>query len=205
MLMATAPATPAEQPKLPTPQAIDAMCMAVDTAAAAADKAAAELKDAKAPLLTLVRLYGSVPETAPRTKRLLGTLYVADSTVNTKTEIVDASVAALRTKLKDHRKSALFAQLFESVESFALQKNAAELLKIGIGGLPESQQTEILTLYAQCFNAKTNAPSLSVDLIEALREKESEAERKAEEKAAKAAKKAAREAKKAAKQKGGVK
>jgi|GEM_PF-6028095 len=194
--MATALAT--STPTMPTTTEIDDMCALVDSAAANVERAQKILSEAKAPLLESVRTFGSVPETAPRTRRLFGTLYVADSTVNTKTEIVDAAVAALRNKLKDHRKSALFAQMFESVESFALQKNAAELLKIGIGGLLESEQTEILTLYALCFNAKTSAPSLSVDLVTALQEKEAKA-------AEKKANKAAREAKKAAKQKGGVK
>jgi hypothetical protein len=172
----------------PSAEQVDSMCLKVDTAAAEAEAAAERLKKVKEPLLAAVRAFGSVPETAPRTRRLAGTLYVADSTVNTKTDIVDSAVADLRSKLKEHRKSVLFDQLFETIESFALLKDAAELLKIGIGGLPEPRQAEILGLYAQCFNANTSKPSLSVDLLTVLREREAKAEEKAAKKAARAAK-----------------
>jgi hypothetical protein len=182
----------------PTPKQIDDLCLAYDSARAKVEAAEAIAKEAKDALLVVVRAHGFVPVGAEKTRRLEGTLYIADSTVSTKTEVKESSVINLMFELLRCKKSKLFHECFEPITKHILRKGASEYLKLGIASMPQSRQNIILAMFASCFDAKTSAPSLSVDLVETLKRKENEAAAKALKKAAAAAKKSSKPAMKGA-------
>jgi hypothetical protein len=181
----------------PTPKEIDDLCLKFDEAKIAADKAAEKLSTAKGDLLAIVQNHGYMPADASKTKRLEGTIYVADATTSSTIKVKDAAVATLQSELSRLAKPKLFGELFDTEVKHSLKKNAAQTLNLAIGGLPEDKRSHLLALYGSCLDVNTKTPTLSVELVAALREKEAAAQAKAE-------KKAAREAKKAAK-KGGAK
>jgi hypothetical protein len=183
----------------PTPTEIDDLCLAFDTAAAAVEKAQQEFSNAKGALLPVVHDFGYTPAHAEKTTRLEGTLYIADATVATSIEINEAPVAELQSELSRLKLPKVFADLFERKVKHSLKKDAASTLKVAIGGMKPETQQRLLTIYATCITANPKAPSLSVDLAAALRQKEVEAQAKADAKAAKAAAKAAKAAKKGGK------
>jgi len=119
--------------------------------------------------------------------------------VATSVEINEAPVAELQSELSRLKLPKVFADLFERKVKHSLKKDAASKLKVAIGGMKPETQQRLLTIYATCITANPKAPSLSVDLAAALRQKEAEAQAKAEAKAAKAAIKAAKAAKKGGK------
>jgi hypothetical protein len=168
---------------------IDGLCMNFDAAKAAVDEAQQKLSTAKGALLEAVQDFGYVPANAEKTTRLEGTLYIADATVASTVEIVEAPVGELQSELSRLKLPKVFTALFERKVKHTLRKDAAGTLKLAIGGLPPLVQTRLLSLFSSCFNVGTKAPALSVELAAALRQKEAEALAKAERKAAKAAKK----------------
>jgi hypothetical protein len=91
----------------------------------------------------------------------------------------------------------VFGELFDRKVKHSLKKDAASTLKVAIGGFAEDVQAHLLGIFATCFSVKTKAPSLTVELAAALRQKEAEAQAKAEAKALKAAARAQKAAKKA--------
>jgi hypothetical protein len=181
----------------PTPTEVDALCLRFDQAKIVADDAAEKLSTAKGELLVIVQNYGYMPADASKTKRLEGVIYVADAITSSTFKIIEALVAKLQSELSRLGKPKIFGEIFETEVKHTLKKNAAQTLKLAIGGFPESIQSRLLALYGSCLDVNTKTPALSVELVAALREKEAAAE-------AKAAKKAERDAKKAAK-KGGAK
>jgi hypothetical protein len=186
------PAPKQPTPKPPTPDEVDNLCLAYDKAAADVEAAETKRDAAKAPLLAQVRAYGAVPANAERTRRLTGVMYGADSTTSTSIEVNEPAVDAFRSKLIQHRKSKLFAEIFEATTKHSLREGSSELLKLGIQAMPEAERAELLLLYAQCFSPKTKAPSLTVYLVAALRAKEDKKAAKAAAKDAKAQGKAKR-------------
>lgn len=181
----------------PTPTEIDDLCLKFDTAKIAVDKAAEKLDTAKGDLMVVVQTHGYMPTDASKTKRLEGVIYVADATTSSTVKVIDAPVATLQSELSRLGKPKVFGELFETEVKHSLKKNAAQTLNLAIGGFPEEKRSHLLALFGSCFNISTKTPTLSVELVAALREKEAAAQAKAE-------KKAEREAKKAAK-KGGAK
>ena len=173
------------QASRPNPEQIDDLCIAFDTARAKLQAAQQSVEESKAALLPIVRAHGSVPAGAEKTKRLEGTLYVADSTVTTTTEVIEPAVVELMCELLKARKSALFHEVFEPITKHVLRKTGGELLRLGIAAMPQARQAHILGIYARCFDAKSKAPTLSVDLVQAVKQREEEALAKAAKKAAK--------------------
>lgn len=179
-------------PLIPTAKEIDELCLALDNAKVKLAAAQADVDAAKEALLPIVRAHGIIPAGAEKTKRLQGLLYVADSTVTTTTEVIEPAVVDLMVELLQRRKSKLFHEVFEPQTKHTLRKSGGEVLALGIAAMPESVRTHILGLYARCFDAKSKSPTLSVDLVETVKQREIEAAEKAERKAASAAKKAAK-------------
>ncbi|MDR3723294.1 MAG: hypothetical protein P4K83_02240 [Terracidiphilus sp.] len=180
----------------PIPEKVDEMCLDFDTKKSTAEAAQQKLSEAKGILLTAIEAYGYQPAGAPKTKRLEGGIYIADQTTGSSNEIVEAKVNELRSELSRLTLSKVFPQLFATVTTHSLMKNAASTLKIYIGGLDSETQAHVLGIFAQCINVKVKAPSVSVDLVATLREKEAEAAEKAARKAEREAKRAAKTAKK---------
>lgn len=173
----------------PTPEMVDCLCLTFDDAKIAVEEAQQELSTAKGALLEAVQDYGYTPANAEKTTRLEGTLYIADATVASTVEIVEAPVNDLLFELSRLKLPKLFVELFDRKVKHSLRKDAAGTLKLAIGGLPMHTQGRLLSIFSSCFNVNSKAPALSVELAAALREKETEALAKAERKAAKAAKK----------------
>ena len=123
--------------------------------------------------------------------RLEGVLYIADATTASTIETVEAAIAELQLELSRLKHPRIFAQLFDRKVKHSLRKDAAGILKLEIGGFAQEVQARLLSLFSSCFNVAAKAPSVTVDLAAALRQKEADAEAKAARKAAKAAKKAA--------------
>jgi hypothetical protein len=168
---------------------VDGLCMNFDAAKAAVEEAQQNFSAAKGALLAIVQNFGYVPANAEKTKRLEGTLYIADATVASTVEIVEAPVGELQSELSRLKLPKVFMKLFERKVKHTLRKDAAGTLKLAIGGFADDVQTRLLALFSSCFNVNSKAPALSVELAAALRQKEAEAIAKAERKAAKAAKK----------------
>ena len=182
-----------EKKPAPTAAEIDDLCLAFDQAKIAVDKAEQKFSTAKVALMAAVQDYGYTPSHAEKTTRLEGSLYIADATVASTVEVIEASVAELQSELSRLHKPKVFAELFDRKVKHSLRKNAAGTLKLAIGGFALEVQSRLLSLYSSCLNVNVKAPALSVDLAAALRQKETEAQQKAERKAAKLAKKAGME------------
>jgi len=181
----------------PTPTQIDDLCLKFDAAKIEVEKDEQAFSTAKGELLAAVQDFGFMPTAAPKTKRLEGILYIADATVSTTVTVDEARVAELESELSRMKKPYVFREMFERKVQHILLKDAAGTLKLAIGGLAPEVQKRLSILFATCFKPKSKAPSLTVDLVAALRQKEAEAQAKAEAKALKAAAKTAKAAKKA--------
>lgn len=181
----------------PDPARIDTLCMGFDAAKAAAERAQQALSEAKGELLPVIDVFGYVPDHAPKTTRLEGILYTADATTSSTVEVKEEPVAQLRAELSRLGKPRLFKELFDRQVKHSLRKDAGGTLKIAIGAMDANRQAHLLSIFALCFSVGAKAPSLSVDLSEALKAKEAEKAQKAAAKAAKAA--APKKAKKAGK------
>lgn len=173
------------------PEVIDNLCLAFDTRKAAVETAQEALSTAKGDLMEAVQDHGYMPPNAPKTKRIEGILYIADATTGTTLEIDEARAAELEQELSRKKMPKLFGDLFERTVKHTLQKNAADTLKIAIGGMGQDQQSRLLSLFSSCFKVNSKTPSLSVNLAASLREKEAATAQKAAKKAAKAKKAAA--------------
>ncbi len=179
-----------EKKQAPTPEIVDGLCMDFDAAKAAVEKAEQKFSTAKGALLAAVQDFGYVPANAEKTTRLEGTIYIADATVASTVEIVEAPVGELQSELSRLKKPKVFTELFDRKVKHTLRKDAAGTLKLAIGAFSNDVQSRLLSLFSSCFNVGVKAPALSVELAAALRQKEADAVAKAEKKAAKAAKKA---------------
>jgi hypothetical protein len=166
--------------------------MIFDSMKSLAEEAQQRLSTAKGALLEAVQDFGYTPANAAKTTRLEGTIYIADATVASTVEIVEAPVGELQSELSRLKKPKVFIELFERKVKHSLRKDAAGTLKLAIGAFSEETQKRLLSLFASCFNVGVKAPALSVELAAALRKKEAAAAAKAAKKAAKAAKKAAK-------------
>lgn len=158
--------------KRPTPEQIDDLCIAYDDARIAKENAEQQLSAAKGELLSVVQSFGYTPAHAEKTMRLEGHLYIADATVASTVEINDARVEELQSELSRLKRPKIFRGLFQKRVKYTLLKDAGDVLKIAGGCFPEEVQTRLLGIFASCFTVNSKAPSLSVDLADALRKKE---------------------------------
>jgi hypothetical protein len=159
--------------------------MIFDARKSLVEDAQQDLSTAKGALLEAVQNFGYMPANADKTTRLEGLLYIADATVASTIEIVEAPVGELQSELSRLNKPKVFTELFDRKVKHMLRKDAAGSLKLAIGAFSQNTQSRLLSLFASCFNVGVKAPALSVELAAALRKKEAEAAAKAAKKAAK--------------------
>jgi hypothetical protein len=153
----------------PTPKAIDELIAEyadakskVDAAAAAAkitSDAAGEIKDR---LTAMVEKWGA--RHTEKSKRLAGQHNTATTTTATRVSIVDEAVEKMRGYLASSKTPELAGEFFEAHTSYSLVSGPAEKLKtLTMGVRLRRKVTEMLQA---CFEIKTNAPSLKVELAE---------------------------------------
>ena len=169
----------------PTPDQVDSLCLNFDSAKAIVEAAQQRFSNAKGELLEAVQDFGYTPTNAEKTTRLEGLLYIADATVASTVEIVEAPVGELQSELSRLNRPKVFTELFDRKVKHSLRKDAAGALKLAIGAFSLETQKRLISLFASCFNVGVKAPALSVDLAAALRQKEAAAAAKAAKKAAK--------------------
>jgi hypothetical protein len=166
----------------PTPDEIDDLCIQYDNARLQKETAEQYLSEAKGELLAMVQAFGQTPAHAEKTMRLEGRLYVASATAATTVEMDDARVEELQSELSRLRMPRTFRLLFQKRVKYSPVKDAGDILKIGIGGLPEGAQNRLLGIFGACFKVNQKAPSLAVEQVEALRRKEEAAAKKRQRK-----------------------
>jgi hypothetical protein len=158
---------------------MDCLCLAFDTAKTVVEAAQQKFSTAKGALLEAVQDFGYTPANAEKTTRLEGTIYIADATVASTVEIIEALVGELQSELSRLKKPKVFTELFDRKVKHTLRKDAAGALKLAIGAFPLETQKRLISLFASCFNVGVKAPALSVYLAAALRQKEAAAAAKA--------------------------
>jgi hypothetical protein len=140
-------------------------------------------------VLAALLAFGTVPDNAPKSKRLTSSAHVATATTSTTVEIDDDATANLRDLMREARLGKFFGNLFTERSEFSLVKDAHRF--ITTHKWPKSAADSIRLAYLRCFSAKTSSPSLTVETQEEITRKAEEALAELAAKAAKAGKKAA--------------
>lgn len=156
-------------PPLPTKKKIDelvneyAKAQNEATAAKTAASVAAGLADAvKVRLVAMVETFG-VRHTE-KSKRLYGLHNFATTTTGTRTSIDDEAVETLRTYLQKEDLLEISGRFFVAHTTYSLVDGPQEVLKtLSLG---TRIRNKISSLLGQCFQIKTNAPSLKVETVE---------------------------------------
>ena len=161
----------------------DELCRRFIQHKAVVDAQDALLKTAKAETLVFVQTFGFVPTNAEKSKRFEGLEFVATRTQGQTTEIDDVHVVRLQLALSKAGCPELFPQLFTSRTEYTLQKGAGDLLELAT--LPRKSRNHILTIYAQCFVVRSKTPSLAVETLREVAERNAEAVAKLEKRLAK--------------------
>lgn len=165
-----------------SPKEIDSYCRDYAAREREIELLSADLVIKKAALVTLVQTHGYVPTNAEKSRRLDGIEMVATTTTGSSVEVKSDSVTHLQLRLSQCKKPRLFKLLFSRTIKYSLVKDASDALKVGIAGLPEKVRTELLTLFASCFDVNSKTPSLSVDAVSVIKAKEEKAAKKAAKK-----------------------
>lgn len=146
----------------------------------AADEAKAAADEAKATILGYVEKHGHVPTNAEASRRVEGADWCATVTTASTVEIRDNVVTELELLLSKAKLPAVFPLLFSRRVEYSLVKGAERVLPAS--SLPKRYAERILGLYAQCFIPKKKTPSLRVEAIETVRQREEKAAKKAAKK-----------------------
>jgi hypothetical protein len=117
--------------------------------------------DSKDQIVAMLARFGSVPDNAPKSKRVAAALHVATMTVGTSVEVDDDAAADLEALMRRHRLSKMFGKIFSSRREYSLVKDAHRF--ITTHPWPARIASEIHLAYLRCFSAKTNAASLTVE------------------------------------------
>jgi hypothetical protein len=125
------------------------------------DGAKKESAGFKEKIVAEIERFGSVPDNAPKSKRVSAAHHVATMTVGTSVEVDDDAAADLENLLKEYRLGKLFGSIFTSRREFSLVKNAHVF--ITTHKWPARIESLIHLAYLRCFSAKTNAASLNVE------------------------------------------
>lgn len=153
-----------KEPLRPSPDQIDDIALFYVDLKTAAARAAEELAEQEKLLVELVRLFGSVPANAEKSRRLTGRL--ADLTV-TKSDsivIVDERVEMLRDALKAAKRGTFFDRLFTQRSKWEMVEGAENALRTE--PLPRRLAEKVLSLFGRCITPKTKKPSLKVTLTD---------------------------------------
>lgn len=151
----------------PTPKAIDALILKysgleseLDAADAVWTAAKVKLGAAKEELVALVEQFGS--QHSAKSKKLDGARHSATTTTGTLTTVDAVAVEKLKAYTDGAEVPELSSLLFSERVSYQLVDAPNEV----IGGLdmPTRIRTKLKSLVALCFQVKTKAPSLKVDV-----------------------------------------
>lgn len=162
------------------PREFDRLCEDFVAAQLSADEAKRKADTAKACVMAYVEEHGSVPTNAEASRRIEGGDWCATVTTASTVEIRDNVVTELELQLSAAKQPGLFAQLFSRRVEYTLLKGAEHVLPAA--KLPKSRREIILGLYAQCFIPKKKTPSLKVEPIATVRERDAKAAKKAAKK-----------------------
>ncbi len=157
---------------VPTPKQIDDLIAEyaaakglADTLAEPAKKASDAAGEIKLQLTEMVEAWGA--RHTEKSKRLIGLRNTATTTTATRVTIVDAAVDKLRAYLETTETPELAAEFFVPHVSYSLVSGTggpAEKLKSLT--VPQRLRKKIATMIQRCFEVKTSAPSLKVELAE---------------------------------------
>ena len=172
----------------PAPADIDFKCREYESIQKRIAELNAELAPLKVSLILMTETHGYVPPNAEKSKRLDGIEMVATTTTGSTIDIKTDAVTALQLALSEAKMAKLLPQLFAKESKYTLHKDASDILKLALQGKDAKLQTKLTLAFLSCFDIGTKAPSLSVDQVAILREREAEKARKAAAKAAKASK-----------------
>ncbi|MHB1794617.1 MAG: hypothetical protein ACYCPO_06585 [Acidobacteriaceae bacterium] len=159
----------------------DELCLDYVTKQLATDEAKIASDQAKAVIIAAVQEHGHVPTNAEASRRIEGADWCATVTTPSTVEIHDANVTELELLLSQAKLPGVFANLFSRRVEYTLLKGAERVLPQT--KLPKKFSERIVALYAQCFVPKKKTPSLKVEAIAAVRDREEKAATKAAKKA----------------------
>ncbi len=166
-----------------TANEFDSLCLDFAGKSLAADDAKRIADAAKALVMNAVQEFGHVPTNAEASRRMEGAEWSATVTTPKTIEIIDFNVTELELLLSQAKQAKVFPLLFSRRVEYTLQRDAERVLPQT--KLPAKLSERIISLYAQCFKQKTKTPSLKVEAIATVREREAKAATKAAKKAGK--------------------
>ena len=117
----------------------------------------------KAELVAMVQAYGA--KHAEKSKRLVGLRNTATITTGTLVAVDDKAVDAFKSYLDGAELPGLRERFFTEQTTYQLVAAPAEVLKTL--DLKGKIRTKLTALVSACFQIKTKAPSLKVDVVEA--------------------------------------
>lgn len=159
----------------------DRLCAMYVTEQTKANAAQTFADGIKADIIRYVEHRGHVPTNAEASRRVEGADWCATVTTPSTVEIRDDIVTELELVLSKAKQAKLFPSLFSRRVEYSLVKGAEHVLPAA--PLPKRLRERILTLYAQCFIPKKKTPSLRVEPIAVVRDREDKAAKKAAKKA----------------------
>lgn len=159
-------------PKAPTPAQVDALVKKYsdakensDAAKAAASVMSAVTEEAKAELVMVVESFGF--RHTEKSKRLNGLHSIATTTTGTRTTIDDAAVETFREYLAKKELVELSGRFFVAHTTYSLVEGPSQvLMTLSLG---KKMREKIDSLIHLCFKIMTNAPSLKVETVAALK------------------------------------
>jgi hypothetical protein len=145
----------------PTAEQIDRHIADYQQRKAEAEKAQEFVDDAKKILVFLADHFGHRPAHAEQSLRLQGLRNAAVVTRSTTVVVDESAVIELQKETLDI--PAIFPRLFAVRIKHTLIEGARDVLKAL--DLPRRKHEKVLALFGKCFDVKTNAPSLKVEVI----------------------------------------
>lgn len=160
--MTTELVDPNAVPLPPTPDEIDAE-IAFYQHAVECVKAAEKIADhCKANLVLLADTYGKQPGKAEQSLRLAGRRNAVTITRGTTITVNEPAIDDLKKYLGDLGMQ-IFGLLFKEQTKHVLVEGARELLKKL--SLPRRTEEKVLSLFGRCFDVKSKAPAVKVEVI----------------------------------------
>lgn len=156
-------------PTRPTPKAIDDLIFrysvlqsAAIAAGVTAKKASADADVLKAEIIVMVQTHGV--KHAEKSKRLVGRTNTATITTGTSLSVDDQAVDTFKAYLDKSELPELSARFFSERVTYQLVDAPTEVLKkLDLG---TKIRNKCAALIGACFQIKTKAPSLKVDVVE---------------------------------------
>jgi phage terminase small subunit len=160
-----------------TPQQFDLFCLDYAAKQLAAEEAKTKADTAKALVMNAVQEFGRVPTNAEASRRFEGAEWCGTVTAATTIEILDDNVTELELLLSQAKLSKVFPLMFSRRVEYTMLKDAERVLPQT--RLPKKFAERIQQLYSRCFVPRKKTPSLKVETITTVREREEKAAKKA--------------------------